>query len=387
MNKMYKPEDYRDFAHTGPHTLAGKFLRSFWQPIIRSEELEPGRPKRVHILNEYFTAYRGDDGKAYVVQDECPHRLTRLALGWVEEDSIRCFYHGWKFAGGNGQCTHQPAEPESYKKAIKIAAYPVREYLGLVFVYFGEGEAPEFPLYPEVDLNKDTVFCSSHPVPCNYFQRIENDLDEVHLHFVHRVSTDSIGLDQLPEILVEESDYGILRRGRRIDNENNVSRTGHIFMPNTMLVFTPGRPGRWAWNLHLAWRVPIDDENMMSFVVNAHLGEGKGFQKRDRHPNPDPQVYIEKILNCEMRVQDIDPEYTGLFQVQDGVALAGQGAMVDRNRERLGQSDRGIVLMRKLWSRELQAIAEGRPLKAWKRPTQSLLDLNSREVQLASTQR
>jgi 5,5'-dehydrodivanillate O-demethylase len=86
-----------------------------------------------------------------------------------------------------------------------------------------------------------------------------------------------------------------------------------------------------------------------------------------------------------MRVQDIDPEYPALFQVQDGVALAGQGAMVDRNRERLGQSDRGIILMRKLWSRELQAIAEGRPLKAWKRPKDSLLDLNSREVQLAST--
>ncbi len=386
MNMVYKPEDYRDFAHVGPGTLAGRFLRSFWQPIIKSDLLEIGRPKRIQILNEYFTAYRGEDGKAYVVQDACPHRMTRLSLGWVENDAIRCFYHGWKFEGGNGQCVHQPAEPETYKKAIKINAYPVREYLGLVFVYFGEGAAPEFPLYPEVDVTKDTVFCTGHPVPCNYFQRIENDLDEVHLHFVHRVSTDSIGLDQLPEISVEESDYGILRHGRREGNSNNVSRTGHIFMPNTMMVFTPGRPGRWSWNLHLAWRVPVDDHSMMSFVVNAHLGEGGGFQKRERHLDPDPQVYIEKILACEMRVQDIDPEYPGLFQVQDGVALAGQGSIVDRSNERLGQSDRGVMLMRKLWSREMQAIAEGKPMKAWNRPKESLLDHNSREVQLASAQ-
>jgi 5,5'-dehydrodivanillate O-demethylase len=63
--------------------------------------------------------------------------------------------------------------------------------------------------------------------------------------------------------------------------------------------------------------------------------------------------------------------------------MAGQGAIVDRSNERLGQSDRGIVLMRRLWSREMQAISEGKPLKAWKRPRQSLLDASTREVQLA----
>ena len=378
-----KPEDYRDYAHVGPGTLAGRFLRRFWQPVMKSDTLEIGRPKRLQILNEYFTAYRGEDDKIYVVQDSCPHRMTRLSLGWVEGDTIRCFYHGWKF-DGTGQCIHQPAEPESFKNKIKIRSYPVREYLGLVFVYFGDEATPEFPLYPEVDLTKDTVFCSAHPVPCNYFQRVENDLDEVHLHFVHRVSTDSIGLNQIPEISVQESEYGILRQGKRVGEGNNLSRTGHIFMPNTMLVFTPGRPGRWSWNLHLAWRVPVTDEKMMSFIINAHIGEGGGFTKRGRI-DPDPMVYIEKVLACEIRVQDIDPEYPGLFNVQDGVALSGQGAIADRSHEQLGRSDRGVVLLRKLWSREMQALAEGKPLKQWKRPAESLLDPSSREVELATT--
>ncbi|HEY4136161.1 MAG TPA: Rieske 2Fe-2S domain-containing protein [Alphaproteobacteria bacterium] len=384
MTAAAQPEDYRDFAHVGPGTLGGKLLRRFWQPIVMSNVLKAGRPKRVQILNEWFTAYRGEDGKAYVVQDACPHRMTRLSLGWVENDSIRCFYHGWKFDGATGQCTHQPAEPEAYRKAVQIKAYPVREYLGLVFAYFGEGEAPEFPLFPEVDLATDTVFCSALQVPCNFFQRIENDLDEVHLHFVHRVSTDGIGLDQLPEINVEESDYGILRKGHRDDSGNNVTRTGHIFMPNSMLVFTPGRDGRESWQLHLAWRVPVSDETMVSFVVNAHKGRGGGFVNRDSRIEPDPEVYVAKILACEMRVQDIDPKYPGLFQVQDSVALAGQGAIADRSHERLGQSDRGVMLMRKLWSREMQAIAEGKPLKAWTRPKDSLLDHSTREIQLAT---
>ena len=44
-----------------------------------------------------------------------------------------------------------------------------------------------------------------------------------------------------------------------------------------------------------------------------------------REIDPDPMVYVEKILACEMRVQAIDPDYPGLFNVQDSVALAGQG--------------------------------------------------------------
>ena len=33
--------------------------------------------------------------------------------------------------------------------------------------------------------------------------------------------------------------------------------------------------------------------------------------------------------------------------------------------ETLGGSDVSIILYRKLWTRELQALAEGRPLKQW----------------------
>jgi hypothetical protein len=38
----------------------------------------------------------------------------------------------------------------------------------------------------------------------------------------------------------------------------------------------------------------------------------------------------------------------------------------DFDHERLGRSDVLVALYRRLLSRELQAFAEGRPLKAWK---------------------
>ena len=58
--------------------------------------------------------------------------------------------------------------------------------------------------------------------------------------------------------------------------------------------------------------------------------------------------------------------------MQDNVALAGQGRIVDRSLDRLGQSDRGITLLRKLWDRELKALKAGKPIKNWHRPTERL---------------
>lgn len=40
----YTREDWTDFAHTGPGTLAGRFMRSFWQPVRRVQDLAPGQP-------------------------------------------------------------------------------------------------------------------------------------------------------------------------------------------------------------------------------------------------------------------------------------------------------------------------------------------------------
>ncbi|HVV94636.1 MAG TPA: hypothetical protein VHD15_14590, partial [Hyphomicrobiales bacterium] len=44
---------------------------------------------------------------------------------------------------------------------------------------------------------------------------------------------------------------------------------------------------------------------------------------------------------------------------QDFVAWVGQGAVTDRGREHLGQSDRGIVMMRRRLQQQIEALAGG----------------------------
>jgi hypothetical protein len=53
--------------------------------------------------------------------------------------------------------------------------------------------------------------------------------------------------------------------------------------------------------------------------------------------------------------------------MQDYAALRGQGTLVDRTAERLGASDAGVALLRRIALRELDAIQRGVPTKAWRR--------------------
>src|SRR5688572_26136277 len=97
--------------HTGPGTLAGRYLRRFWQPIHLSRAVQAGRAVPVRIMSEDLTLYRDEGGEPHLVDARCAHRGTQLSLGWVEGDSIRCMYHGWKYAP-TGECIEQPAEPQ-----------------------------------------------------------------------------------------------------------------------------------------------------------------------------------------------------------------------------------------------------------------------------------
>ena len=86
-----------DIATTRPGTPGGTFMRQFWIALDNSANLPPGRAKPIRIMSENYTLYRGTSGKAQVVAQRCPHRGAMMHLGWVEDDDIRCVYHGWKF--------------------------------------------------------------------------------------------------------------------------------------------------------------------------------------------------------------------------------------------------------------------------------------------------
>ncbi|MDH3241297.1 MAG: Rieske 2Fe-2S domain-containing protein [Alphaproteobacteria bacterium] len=360
-------EKYADFTAIGPGTGAGRFLRSFWQPVFASKRLAAGTAVPLRILGEDFTLYRGESGAAHVIGAVCAHRGLALSVGRIEGDCISCFYHGWTY-DGDGQCIAQPAEPKSFAQRIKIPGYPTREYLGLIFVYFGEGEPPPFPHLDVFDgegFIENRVSTRDWP----FFAQLENSVDEVHFNFTHRESKFStVGLnDEIPEISGKESEYGIERIARR----GNQIRKSYILMPNCMysLVYYNGK----QWTEHLSWRVPVDDKTHTSFIadlVHKSGAEAEAYQAehaqesaRVRADEPAMSV-VRRILAGELHIDDV-PDRPDIVLIQDGVAMMGQGYSRNRSIDNLGATDHLVALLRNLWTREIRAIEAGRPPKQW----------------------
>src|SRR4029078_10784938 len=178
----------------------------FWQPVARARDLKAGQAVPTQIMNEWITLYRGESGTPHAVAFRCAHRGTQLNVGWVEGDCIRCRYHGWMY-DASGQCVEQPGEDPAFAQRVSIRSYPTREYLGLIFAYLGEGEAPEFPRYS--DLEQEGVReTSSYRRDCNYFNNLENQCDPVHVAFAHRTSSFTEGgLIGVPQVSAEETDW------------------------------------------------------------------------------------------------------------------------------------------------------------------------------------
>ncbi|HLH22115.1 MAG TPA: Rieske 2Fe-2S domain-containing protein [Chloroflexota bacterium] len=361
-----------DFVHVGPGTLAGRFLRRFWHPVYLARELPAGWAKPVRILGEDFTLYRGESGTPHAVAFRCAHRGTQLSTGWVEGDCVRCFYHGWKY-DASGQCVEMPAEDPSFPPKVKIRSYPTEEYVGLIFVYLGEGEPPPLPRYPELE-GEGLLTNSSYLRECNYYNQLESNMDELHVAFVHRESVFSdVGLNvDIPEVSGEETDYGVVKYGKR---SNGIVRVSHFFMPNILYISSSPEDEASGWSEHIAWRVPVDDYSHRSFQANlVHVtGEAaRRYQETQRQRReqlaglPSANEVAAAVLRGELHTDDLRdrPDVVG---IQDNVAQCGQGVIADRVHERLGRSDVLLIMFRKIWERELQALADGRPLKEWRR--------------------
>ena len=93
---------------------------------------------------------------------------------------------------------------------------------------------------------------------------------------------------------------------------------------------------------------------------------------------------IKAIFDGTMRMRDVDPNHPALFNIQDTVAMAGQGPIYDREDEHLGRSDIGIILLRKIYQRELAKIAAGRRPKQWRRPAGAKVSLGFKPEPVAS---
>src|SRR5215831_2750110 len=74
---------------------------------------------------------------------------------------------------------------------------------------------------------------------------------------------------------------------------------------------------------------------------------------------------VREVLAGRLHLNDIDPNRIDFVLVEDEIAQTGQGQIPDRVNEHLGRSDTGVILLRKIWQRELLSLTEAAPTKKW----------------------
>jgi phenylpropionate dioxygenase-like ring-hydroxylating dioxygenase large terminal subunit len=114
-----------------------------WQVIAKSSDLAGARPLvPIDLKGKRYVLFRDDEGHLGLIGRHCPHRGADLCFGRLEDNGLRCPFHGWHF-DRTGQCVEQPAEPEGSKMytQIKVPMIPVREEDGVVYAMISEQEA------------------------------------------------------------------------------------------------------------------------------------------------------------------------------------------------------------------------------------------------------
>ncbi len=353
----------RLLTEVGAGSPMGELLRRYWLPIAAVSEFESISVKTVRLLGEDLTLYKDLSGTFGLVDRHCPHRRADTSYGFVEECGLRCNYHGWLF-DENGRCTEQPYEdvaaPQArFKDKVRIKAYPVEAHAGLLWAYLGPEPRPLVPNWEPFTWKNGFVQIVFAEVPCNWLQCQENSIDPVHFEWMHmnwsvRLEAAERGGDKLGpysprhlKLAFEEFDYGfVYRRIREGMNECDP-------------MWTVGRVCLWPNALftgdHFEWRVPIDDENTLSVTW--------AFSRVPKESEPYVQ---ERIPAWHGPVKEAESGrwISSHIMNQDFVAWVGQGVIADRTQEHLGTSDAGILMLRKRFQNDLEAIGRGEDPKA-----------------------
>ena len=387
---MMTPDENQLLCRVEGDAPMGRLMRQHWTPVCLIEEVaEPdGTPVKARVFGENLVVFRDTDGRVGVLEEACPHRRASLVLGRNEEGGIRCLYHGWKMdADGNVlEMASEPAASGMVDK-VKHKAYPVQEWGGLVWAWFGAAEQmPAFkppPWAPTADVR---VSIAKVLLPCNWAQILEGAIDSAHSSSLHssdmvpaRVdtakATDKAWLrpstDKAPRMQVQRTGYGFryaaLRRPIQNAATHDYVRSTVFVAPATALI-----PPNNLYNVANI-NVPMDDTNTAFYFIAwgepSQTPETETWRKFLRQTvGIDLDEHYRPLRNLDNRFwQDRQAmkagNFTGIsgFPNQDVAMWVTMGPIADRSHDRLGASDLAIVEFRRIMLEAAQAVQQGAP--------------------------
>ena len=160
-----------------------------WYLILESNEISGKRPLRVKRLNRDLALWRDDSGKVNCIDDRCCHRGASLACGRIIGGNLECPFHGFTY-DGTGRVSLIPANGRNrpVPETMKVNAYLTFERYGFVWLWWGDNDKVEKEPFFFTELKDFSYSGYKDNWSVHYSRAIENQLDVVHLPFVHRTT-------------------------------------------------------------------------------------------------------------------------------------------------------------------------------------------------------
>ncbi|KAJ1519206.1 hypothetical protein ONE63_011188 [Megalurothrips usitatus] len=161
-----------------------------WFVVLESCRLaSAGAVQYVSVLGQNLAVFRGESGRAHVLDAYCPHLGANMAIGGaVRGDCLVCPFHEWRFDGRDGKCTAVPYA-QKVPAFARVRRWESREINGLVFVwYHAEGEPPAWEPQPMPPLEDGSLTFGGRYeflVACHIQDIPENAADVAHFDAVH----------------------------------------------------------------------------------------------------------------------------------------------------------------------------------------------------------
>jgi Phenylpropionate dioxygenase and related ring-hydroxylating dioxygenases, large terminal subunit len=245
-----------------------------WYAILPSKKVKANQMVGVKRLNLDLALFRNSKGEIGCVVDQCTHRGAALSLGKVKGDCVQCPFHGLEF-NRDGRCTFIPANGKTSTSDISrynVKHYPVKEANGIIYLWYGEPEkaSGDLPFFCN-DVDSTYVFSEIEDSWNSHYSRcIENQLDVVHVPFVHynTIGRGNKTLINGPKVVFEN---GVLTTSANnaVDVGQTPTPASECIIKSTHLCFT--YPNLWMNHITSKIKViiyfaPVDDENTVLYI-------------------------------------------------------------------------------------------------------------------------
>jgi phenylpropionate dioxygenase-like ring-hydroxylating dioxygenase large terminal subunit len=160
-----------------------------WYIILESKELKKHKPLRIKRFDENLALWRDEKNEVCCINDKCCHRGVSLSCGKILNGMLECPFHGFIYdKSGKVQIIPANGKNKPAPETMRVASYRTYEAFGLIWMFWGDEEKADQEPFFFKELEKFSYSTFKDCWNVHYSRAIENQLDVVHLPFVHRTT-------------------------------------------------------------------------------------------------------------------------------------------------------------------------------------------------------